>query len=113
MTNFIVLIITGLVFIFVAICILIAIVKKWPLAGLILGIIFGVIIGIWIHWIAGVIFGLISFGWLSEKAKSLTKECSNCKSHDTELIETASAEGKRIEMWKCNKCGKITQHLEL
>lgn len=112
MTNFIILIVVCLVVLFLAIAVLTAIVNKWPIMGFVFGAIIGIVIGLWFHWIAGIFVGLISWGWLAQKAESLTKECSKCGSHDTRLIKSDSADGKSFELWECNKCGQQTIYYE-
>lgn len=82
------------------------IVKKWPVVIWIVGIVVGLLLGFGWHWIAGVIGGFLIAGILISLQESGSKKCSHCGSYDTEMTHSEVVEGRKIEMWKCNKCGQ-------
>ena len=84
------------------------VVKKWPAVIWIVGLGVGLLLGFGWHWIAGVIGGFMIVGILIGLQESGTKKCSNCGSYDTEMTHSEVAEGRKIESWKCNKCGQQT-----
>ena len=82
------------------------VVKKWPAVIWVVGLIVGLLLGFEWHWIAGIVGGFMVMGILYGLQESGTKKCPNCGSYDTEMTHSEMADGRKIEMWKCNKCGQ-------
>ena len=113
MGNLFLLLVFAIALIIIVFVVLIGLVKKWPYLAFVFGLLTGLLVWIFTSsWIAAVIIGVLLCGFLLSRVESLYKKCSKCGSNDTELIRTDTEEGKRIELWKCNKCGNTTMFYE-
>jgi hypothetical protein len=78
-------------------------------------------VGVTSGWWAGVIVGIIAFGWFLRLQDDGGHQCSHCNNYDTieieideDLIDSLHWKGQKPEVWKikylvkCNKCGNYT-----